>query len=404
MKIGMFAQKNKITIDTIRHYIDMELIFPMKSDKQYEFDENCQNDFDTVATLKKLGFSLSDIKNISLIRRLGQMSQFQQDDYYLGIFKGKLQNVDAEIEKLTQVKSRLCDEVQRLSVLEDMPILKMGVHLSCLNKLRCHKCGESLVLSEAAVVDGMVMHGKLECRCSNSYHIEDGILCVDTTISESAQIPGIMTYIQNTDSSYLNQLYKTLEWKIRNIDIKDFENSVILDLGSGIGLFLRSIYKELPENALYIAVDKDIRVLRSLKRLLEKADVRKNILFLNCDFLKIPLMNDSVDIICDMAGTSNYCFEHDDFLLSTLKKLFKTDARLLSTFLIFENFSEDSFIKPSYRKNFEIKKVKEQIKALAFREHTEYVSDSITKGGIYESYFNSNEKVIMYGYIGKRLG
>lgn len=404
MKIGVFAKQNQVSIDTIRHYMNLELLMPQKVNKQFDFDLHSQNDLNEIIYLKSLGFSLLAIKNIFIVKHLGQMTPFQQDDYYKDIFKGKLKSIEVEMEKINLEKYHLKEEIHRLDSSNDLEHFEMGIDLNCLQLLKCNNCGKLMVLKEAVVDNNMVMYGKLKCKCGSEYTIQDGIIYIDPYDHNRNQIPDIVSYIQHTDEEYLNQVYKTLEWNYANINFNDLESSIILELGSGSGFFLRRIYEELPESAIYIAVDYDIERMRLLKGILEKAKKKKNILFICCDFNKIPLHNHSVDVICDYAGTSNYCFDHKEFLLKILEKYFKTGATLLGSYLIFKNFSTDSTIPFDCHDNFRMDSVKQQIESLGFSAKSEYVSDIVTKGGIYESYFKSNEKVLTYCFIGKRLG
>ncbi len=68
----------------------------------------------------------------------------------------------------------------------------------------------------------------------------------------------------------------------------DLNNKLILDIGSGLGFFLRSIYEELPEDCLYIAVDRDFNKLLFFKRRIsEKKSEKKYSLYL-CRFFEHP--------------------------------------------------------------------------------------------------------------------
>lgn len=404
MKIGAFAKKNQVSIDTIRHYTDLELLIPQKPTKQYEFDLQCQKDFDEIMSLKSLGFTLLEIKNIFIVKHLGKMTSFQQEEYYKNIFREKYESIKAKIEKLGREKSSLEEELHRLDIKNEGKQFKTGINLNCLQYLCCNNCGSSLVLKGAIVEDDMVMSGKLKCKCGAEYTVWDGILFADAGHDSEDQLPDILSYIQHTDAEYLNQIYKTLEWDVQNIDFKNLSGKVVLELGSGSGFFLRRIYNELPENTVYIAVDYDPGRLHFLKETLEKSGSRKNILFLCCDFIRMPLLPYSIDVICDYTGTSNFSFDHSEFLLKLIERYYKTDTVLLGSYIIFQNFSQNSMVSIDFRPNFRINEVKKQIEQLGFCKQAEYVSNVVTKGGIYENYFKKDEKVLTYSYFGKRLG
>jgi hypothetical protein len=80
----------------------------------------------------------------------------------------------------------------------------------------------------------------------------------------------------------------------------------------------------------------------------------------------------------------------------------KKDATLIGTYLLFKNFSMESTIEYKYRKNFNLKTIKEKLKELKYKTIDERISDFIDKGGKYESYFVDGEKIFTYTFIGKR--
>ena len=67
MKIGKFGEVNNISIDTIRHYMDLSLIIPEKRRTLF-FDEYCQTDLELILHYKDLGFSLNEIKELFFIK------------------------------------------------------------------------------------------------------------------------------------------------------------------------------------------------------------------------------------------------------------------------------------------------------------------------------------------------
>jgi SAM-dependent methyltransferase len=250
----------------------------------------------------------------------------------------------------------------------------------------------------------MILSGTLKCPCGAEYPVRDGILFAGAVRDGADQPPDILSYIQHTDTAYLNRIYKTLEWDVQNIDFKSLSGKLVLELGSGSGFFLRRIYNELPEDTVYIAVDHDPGKLRFLKEALEKSGGRRNILFLCCDFAQMPLSPRSIDVICDYSGTSNYSFDHGEFLLESIERYYKLDAALLGSYIIFKNFSQNSMVPMDCRPNFRLDAVKKQIEKLGFSKQAEYTSDVVTKGGIYEDYFRDDEKILTYSFVGKRSG
>ena len=70
MKISKFAEVNNVSVDTIRHYMDLGLVIPEKKEVTI-FDEYCQKDIELILEYKWLGFSLNEIKELFLYKNLG---------------------------------------------------------------------------------------------------------------------------------------------------------------------------------------------------------------------------------------------------------------------------------------------------------------------------------------------
>jgi len=408
MKIGKFAEINNVSIDTIRHYMDMGLIVPDKQGGQYFFDEKCEREFQEISDLKSMGFTLLEIKNIFFIKNFGRLTPYQEDEYYKSFFINKYSSIEKSIKDLENAKKRLEDKIQELSIQKKPKVSKMGIDINSLKLFACPKCGESLVLSEGIINNNQITSGVLKCCCSDSYYkIVDGILMnsnIEETYISKKQYNNryIEDYINYTDSLYLDNLYKGLKWLDKNINFKDFGDKVFLELGTGIGFFLRNIYNNLPEDCTYIAVDRDIERHKFLKYILELTEYKRNIIFVCSDFTEIPIKKKSVDVLVDVSGTSNYSFEHEEFLLKLIDNYVKENSFLLGSYILFKNFVPNSLIKEKYRKNFYIKTVKDNIKDLNYSVATDRVSGYVEKGGRFENFFGDGEKVYSYYILGKR--
>lgn len=405
MRIGKFAEKNNVSIDTIRHYMDLGLIIPEKKGGQYYFDEICEKDFLDIKYFKQMGFKLSDIKKIFIFKKLGNLTNYQKDEYYKTIFLNKFETVEKEINELQAIKERLAENIENLSQNLKHKSTITGIDLNLINILKCFKCKNKLLLDNGEIKNNQIINGTLKCKCGEEYIIEDGILIVGNKHEKTKSYRKNNTigeYISSTDECYIESLYNGLEWIRKKFLCYDFSNKKILELGSGMGFFLRAFYSDLPDNCVYIAIDNDIEAHKFLKKMIEYSDIKKNIIFICTDFLEIPLADNSVDVLIDASGTSNYSFYNKEFLLDLIDDLIKKDAYLYGAYILFKNFSTESDIKEIYRNNFRLNYVKERIKKLGYKKIDDSSSKVLDKGGIYENFFVEGEKIFHYKFLGKR--
>ena len=407
MKIGKFGEVNNLSIDTIRHYMDLSLIIPEKKGGHYFFDEYCQTDLELIIHYKDLGFSLNEIKELFFYKNLAKSMNYEKDIFYQSLFKLKYDKMEQEIELLEKKRDKLKGVLHDLLLTNETSNTIIGIDLSILHLLTCSKCRQKLILQDGIINNNQITEGKLICNCGEEYIITSGIITAGKSFKANERTSledTISDYIHETDNAYLENMLKEGEWAKKKLIHLDLNNKLILDIGSGLGFFLRSIYEELPEDCLYIAVDRDFNKLLFLKDVLARKNPRRNILFICADFLNIPIQNRSVDIVIDHSGTSNYSFEHADFLLHELNPLFKSNCYLLSLFILFENFSLNSQITNNFRANFSLSKIKKEIQNLQFQSIDESTSNYLKRGGKYEDFFVQGEEIYTYSFFGKRWG
>ncbi|WP_459477229.1 MerR family transcriptional regulator [Clostridium saccharoperbutylacetonicum] len=405
MRIGRFVEHNNLTIDTVRHYMDMSLIIPEKKGGQYDFDNNCQKDLEEILVYKGMGFSLGEIKTIFMFKRLAKFTEYQENEYFKELFINKHNQLEQQLIEIGEMKERLESKLKELSEKKMNNESVIGVDIRALDILKCLKCGNDLELFEGKVSKNQIINGKLKCCCGEEYLIEDGILtiaCINEKNTSDYDSNYINDYIKVTDPEYLDNVYRGIEWINKKVDFENLKNKVILELGSGIGFFLRNIYECLPDDSIYIAVDNDINRHKFLKNILAATNCRKNILFICCDFQQLPIKEKSVEVLIDISGTSNYSFDNEEFLLKLIDKYVKDEANIIGTYILFEKFALNSLIESKYRKNFMMDNVKNQILTLKYNIIDERISRHVESGGIYEDYFVNGEKVYSYIFIGQR--
>ncbi|MEY8417360.1 MerR family transcriptional regulator [Tissierella praeacuta] len=405
MKIGKFAKSNNLTIDTVRHYMDLGLIIPEMQGGHYYFDNRCKLDLEDILSLKGMGFTLNEIKSIFMFKRLGKLTPYEQHQYYKTFFESKYESIRKEIEDLKEIRNNLKKKIDELQSYNKEDKNKIGINIRNLSIFKCSKCKGDLMISKGNIDSNQLINGRLKCNCGAEYEIDDGIL-----VSNSKDIEHrlnfnnnyIEEYINFTDIEYLDGVYKGLELIHKKINYDNFKNKIILELGSGMGFFLRHIYDELPDNSLYIAVDNDLGRHKFLKGILELINCNKNIIFICSDFTEIPIGNKFIDVLVDFSGSSNYGFVNEEFLLNKIDNYIKGSAWLIGTYIMFKNFNVNSKIDDKYRKNFNINNVRKEIEELDYKIIYEDISQLVSKGGKYEDYFVEGEEIYYYLYYGKR--
>ncbi|MGH0670109.1 MerR family transcriptional regulator [Bacillus paranthracis] len=378
MKIGKFGEVNNLSIDTIRHYMDLSLIIPEKKGGHYFFDEYCQTDLELIIHYKDLGFSLNEIKELFFYKNLAKSMNYEKDIFYQSLFKLKYDKMEQEIELLEKKRDKLKGVLHDLLLTNETSNTIIGIDLSILHLLTCSKCRQKLILQDGIINNNQITEGKLICNCGEEYIITSGIITAGKSFKANERTSledTISDYIHETDNAYLENMLKEGEWAKKKLIHLDLNNKLILDIGSGLGFFLRSIYEELPEDCLYIAVDRDFNKLLFLKDVLARKNPRRNIPF-----------------ICA------------DFLLHELNPLFKSNCYLLSLFILFKNFSLNSQITNNFRANFSLSKIKKEIQNLQFQSIDESTSNYLKRGGKYEDFFVQGEEIYTYSFFGKRWG
>ncbi|HDX9534462.1 TPA: MerR family transcriptional regulator [Bacillus thuringiensis] len=403
MKISKFAEVNNVSVDTIRHYMDLGLVIPEKKGSHYFFDEYCQKDIELILEYKWIGFSLNEIKELFLYKNLGKSLDYEKDIFYQSLFKVKYEKIEQEIKTLKERKDKLKKTLNNLSIETEISSSILGVDLKVLHLFKCVKCNGNLILEDGIINKNQIVEGKLICNCGEEYAITSGVLTAGK-LFEVYKRKSLEDSIHETDTAFLENVQRGGEWAKKKLMQLDLNEKILLDLGSGIGFFLRNIYEELPEECLYIAVDRDLNKLLLLKDVIERRNVKRNIVFICADFLNIPIQNNSVDIVIDQSGTSNYSFEYEEFLLCELNSLFKHNCYLLSSFILFNKFSINSQIAPRLRENFTSAKVTKEIENLQFQSIDENTSNYLIRGGRYEDFFVQGEEIYTYSFFGKRWG
>lgn len=405
MKIGEFSRKHGVTIDTVRHYMELGLIIPEKNGAQYEFDNKCSNDIEEVKWLKEHKFSLSEIQKLFVIKRLTNLGEEADREYYRSFFTEKRDRLVKEKE----IISHVIEDIEMKIGEADIKIRKigrrLGVPFDFLSLMQCPKCQGSLKLNTARIEDNMVMEGEIACCCGFKATIEDGIIVQDVRFERFPYIDINETnrhYIENTAPEFINLMYRNISWITKRVDFGK-HGCVILEPGVGGGLLLRSINGQLDNSTLYVSVDHNLELLKYTKRYLEENTAFSGYVFICCDMLDIPMKDNRVDIICDFYGSSSYNARNPGFLIDLLGNKLKPGGIWAGGYFYFERNSRSlKKIKQDFRDYFYKENIIRSFNKSCFRTLDLSELGTASRAGASEPFFAEGDSIYILGYCGQK--
>lgn len=106
MFLKTFLIKTRSTRDTVRFYIEQELLTPSKKAGKYNFTDQSVDDYQEIIALKQMGLSITAIKAIKKMHDEGCGTSEQRQQNTI-IISEALDNVDTELAVLNDRKKRL---------------------------------------------------------------------------------------------------------------------------------------------------------------------------------------------------------------------------------------------------------------------------------------------------------
>jgi DNA-binding transcriptional MerR regulator len=404
MKIGAFAKKNNVSIDTLRHYMEINLLLPLKNGSQYDFDDNCQRDMDEIQELKALRFSLKEIHMLIDYFRLSGLTDKDYKKYISKELLKKKNDLLIERSDLTTAIIKIEEQIEQLEAIAITPTSAFGIHIGMIIHLACPVCKKSpLNLDCRAIDNNMIYEGSLHCSCGHQLIIKDGILIGESHVRELYQVNiKLDDYIKETGDEIIANIRKSIDWFNDTISPASFTNKCVLEIGSGSGFFIRSAGNHIKNAQYYIAIDHDITRHRFLKEQLEASGQSLPIQFICCDYKKIPLKSEWADILIDFTGTSNIAFDTPEFMLNHANYYLNKNCALMASYIIFDKFSTEHFLPLENRFFFSKSYISSQIEKHGFKISNQLDGYVQKIGGPYENYFGEKDKVYKSFIYAKR--
>jgi len=122
MRIGQFSKTANTSIDTIRYYIKEGLLLPKKRGTYWDFEDDDVEILSNITSLKKLDFSLLDIKYIitssTIIVEKGKVNQ-KELVLFQNFIEEKISSLENKVKEIHAAKQKLQNMSSKLNTLKD---------------------------------------------------------------------------------------------------------------------------------------------------------------------------------------------------------------------------------------------------------------------------------------------
>lgn len=400
MKIGAFAKKHSVSIDTVRHYIDMQLLLAEKVGTQYHFTPEDSKDLEEILELKALDFSLAEIQNILGYRRLASNQTVEYRNHLRSFLNNKKEEVQRRQQELEGKIVYLEGKLFELEMEEKNKKI-LGLPISMIGSLTCPHCSRALILAGGLIENNMIITGKIHCSCQFHLVIENGII-IDQKSIRKKDLPTKKEYYDKTPASFINFIFKSMATLIKLIETRGIEKKHILEISNCCGFFLMQYLPYLKESTTYIVVDYDYKRLQELKNNLELHHQHNSFVFLCCNFDQLPLTEELLDLVIDNFSAKIHADKKGTLLTDSISPLLKTGGHLGGIYSYYqESPGMDSNIVGEWKDFYTKECYINMLQASGMKTITAKETGPITEGGAYHTQVAGMEYCHLI-YLGKK--
>lgn len=397
MRIGMFAKSNNLSIDTVRYYIDLKLIHPIRKGKYYYFEKEQQEQLNRLLFLKKLHFTLEEIKKIISFEKLSKIETTIKSNIYEDMLLEKRNIIEKQINELSEALEELDNEIMNISKKQNANIKEQGIAFKSFELICCPKCGEEIEFVEGVLRGNGIIEGKGICNCGYSLLIKEGIILlshnsdniIDPYIENHNQLD---EFINETPKSFVESMMYFYEEIVRLLSKKLLSDKALLFMKSGLGPLELSLLERTTDIKLMILVDDDFNKLRIAKKSIEKNFPNNNVLYICSELNELPLKKRTIDIVIDFVASFIHGFRIDDNLYEYIIPILKEKSSIIGLYLHFKQFNMLSRLTENKRKLFN-GSVFKNIASYSYVESSDYEEIILHEGTNINDFFKEGDKV-----------
>ena len=342
MKIGELAKKCNISQTTIRYYVQSGLLIPDDSSPQYDFTERELQYLQMIIRMRQQSFSINEIQAYLSLIRLSNFIEPETIGECIRILTRKKREIAEQIATLQQSFEDIGREINELHSRAEIMPSETGVPLSALPLLVCPSCGRALRIENASICDNHIISGKLICKDSETCEgysavIENGIIKTANRYTGVCDSPDLGRGMYRNMGYKLSRcLQKGYDYISSRLLKQDCSGKVILEANINGYFFLYNHLRLLPQDCLFILVDKFPEMLEMYRSLIGTLGLERNILYIADSKTDYPLKNASVDILISYFGENEHQLYNPNPYVQDARRFLKEDSVILGALLSYK--------------------------------------------------------------------
>ena len=367
MRIGEFANKYQMPVDSVYYYINIGLLVPPKMGKQYFFDATCENDMKRIALYKSCGFSLKEIHNILSLFRISPLHPRQDVIDVINIMQNKYDDLQREREMIEENQRRIKETQEHIirtmpqthNQASDAPV--SGVPVSMLNLLQCPECQSQLQLKGTDMTQRFIINSDVTCKCGYKAHIRNGIFLTPNKNNSEYDWPDLTREFYKDLPPDLVSLYqRSYNWMGNRLKKIGAAGKILMETHINAYFYLQFELQQLDlTDAKIIIVDKFPEMLALYKDLIERKSFEVDILYLADDSTKWPLKPGCVDVFVDFFASNEHQFYRQTSLPAEITPYLARGSHMLGTYFYFNGVQSINKLLVDYpeasKENFNMK-------------------------------------------------
>ncbi|MEG1932201.1 MAG: hypothetical protein RR075_03725, partial [Pygmaiobacter sp.] len=260
-----------------------------------------------------------------------------------------------------------------------------GVPLSAVHLLACPLCQHPLETKNATILSKYIQTGNLSCPCGYTATIQNGIIVTGNYFSHSDDHPDITRGLyKGLHPDFLKLYQRASDMLTHDLQSMNLETKVVLEANINGYFYLYNNFRNLPKNTIYIVVDKYPEMVAMYKSLIERLNLDYDILYIADAKLEYPIRKNSVDILIDFFGNSEYQFYNKNSYITDVSDYMKDACSAIGAYMNLGSNSQST-------KNLSIKYKRSSPNLYSFPqlrmdyEKLGYLISSEVLGSVYET-------------------